>query len=204
MSRTIRQIFPTSIAEGRLPVAAALNRELLRDIAGFMADDLAGKAWSKKHYRGGYTSYASLDDMHRRTPSCGRLEALLLPHAKAYARALGWSLKGRRLRMTTCWINIMPRHTYHTLHLHPHADISGTYYVVTPPGSVPLRLEDPRMGFYMHAPPRMAGRKQDGAYVDIPPRAGAFVLFESWLRHTVPPNGSRQPRVSVSFNYSLE
>lgn len=179
-----------------------MNRELLRDIEGFRKLDDAGRAWSKSHYRGGYTSYASLDDLHRRAPSCERLEALLQPHAQAYARALGWRLAGRRLRMTVCWANVMPRNTYHTLHLHPHSDISGTYYVSTPPGCVPLRLEDPRMPYYMHAPTRAPSR-DDGHYVDIAAEAGSFVLFESWLRHEVPPNRSRTPRVSVSFNYTL-
>ncbi|MCE9612663.1 MAG: hypothetical protein K8T26_00210 [Lentisphaerae bacterium] len=203
MSVAIQRLFPTHIAQGRLADARALNRELTRDIEGFMAEDRAGQAWSRRHYRGGYTSYASLDDMNRRAPSCEQLEILLRPHVSAYARALGWRLAGRRLRMTTCWMNVMPRHTYHTLHLHPHSVISGTYYVSTPPGCVPLRLEDPRMAFYMHAPPR-TGKRVDGHYVDIKARAGAFVLFESWLRHEVPPNRSTRPRISVSFNYGLE
>jgi len=201
-STTIRALFPTRIAQGRLAGAVALNRELLRDVEGFRALDVAGREWSKKNYRGGYTSYASLDDLHRRAPSCERLAALLQPHAVAYARALGWRLAGRRLVMSVCWANVMPRHTYHTLHLHPHSDISGTYYVVTPPGSVPLRLEDPRMPCYMHAPPRTT-RRDDGHYVNITAQAGSFVLFESWLRHEVPPNQSRTPRVSISFNYTL-
>ena len=33
-------------------------------------------------------------------------------------------------------------------------------------------------------------------------RAGRVVLFESWLRHEVPPNQSSSERVSISFNYS--
>jgi uncharacterized protein (TIGR02466 family) len=38
--------------------------------------------------------------------------------------------------------------------------------------------------------------------VELPAQAGSLVLFESWLRHAVPPNPSQSPRVSVSFNYN--
>jgi uncharacterized protein (TIGR02466 family) len=35
----------------------------------------------------------------------------------------------------------------------------------------------------------------------VPATAGKVVLFESWLRHEVPPNPRDAERVSVSFNY---
>ena len=75
--------------------------------------------------------------------------------AERFARRLQWDLRGRRLVMTDCWMNVMPANTYHTLHLHPHSVLSGTYYVQTPPGSVALKLEDPRMPMYMNAPVRV-------------------------------------------------
>jgi len=36
----------------------------------------------------------------------------------------------------------------------------------------------------------------------IPAQAGTLVLFESWLRHEVPPNPAASPRISISFNYN--
>ena len=33
-------------------------------------------------------------------------------------------------------------------------------------------------------------------------QAGTLVLFESWLRHAVPPNPAASPRISISFNYN--
>jgi uncharacterized protein (TIGR02466 family) len=33
-------------------------------------------------------------------------------------------------------------------------------------------------------------------------KVGQVVLFESWLRHEVPPNPSKAPRISISFNFS--
>jgi uncharacterized protein (TIGR02466 family) len=101
--------------------------------------------------------------------------------------------------MTDCWVNIMPRQVVHTLHLHPLATISGSYYVKTPRGCAGLKFEDPRLDRFMAAPPRTgAGRP----WVVVPAEAGVLLLFESWLRHEVPPNPVTAERVSISFNYS--
>jgi uncharacterized protein (TIGR02466 family) len=55
----------------------------------------------------------------------------------------------------------------------------------------------------MAAPPRRAGaRRARRPWVLMPARAGYYVLFESWLRHEVPPNPAAGERVSISFNYS--
>ena len=194
---SLENIFPTVISQGTLPGSAALNKKLLAEIDSFSSEDKMGKEWCKENYRGGYTSYASLSDMHRRAPTFMKLADLLAPQAKHFAKAQRWEMRGLELEMTACWINLMPKNTYHTLHLHPHSVISGTYYVSVPKGSVSLRLEDPRMAHFMNAP---LGKP---VYHDIKPRAGGFILFDSWLRHEVPPNQSTEPRISVSFNYSL-
>lgn len=193
---SLERLFPTIISRAVLPNARSFNRRLLEEIEGMSAEDPVGRQWSAENYRGGYTSYASLSDLHRRTPTFMELEKKLQPHARAFAKAQRWDLKGLDLEMTAMWMNVMPKHTYHTLHLHPHSAISGVYYVNAPRGSVSLKLEDPRMPYYMNAPVRPL-------YEEIEPVAGMFVLFESWLRHEVPPNQSSEPRVSLSFNYSL-
>lgn len=195
-------IFPTLIQTGNLKFSAKWNEALLKEIFALQKQDRLGQDWSKANYPNGYTSYASLSDLPFRTPRFSELSDALQPEAENFAKVQGWKLKGLTLRMDSCWMNIMPKHTTHSLHLHPHSVISGTYYVSTPPGSVALRLEDPRMPYYMAAPVRE--KKGMGLFHEVVPKPGAFVLFESWLRHEVPPNRSNAPRVSVSFNYSLE
>ena len=199
MAKTkIEILFPTRIAKGSFASAKSLNRILLSEIAQFTKQDKMGQQWSKENYRGGYTSYGSLSDMQFRSPGFAKFADLLQPHAKAFAKAQGWKFhRSANLVMNACWFNVMPKHTYHPLHLHPHSIISGVYYVSVPKGSVALKLEDPRMGLFMNAPTREM-------YHHIQPMAGNFVLFESWLRHEVPPNQSKQPRISISFNFSAE
>jgi uncharacterized protein (TIGR02466 family) len=140
--------------------------------------------------------------MHRVSPTFATLEKRLARHVRAYAQTLCFDLEGRPLSMTDCWVNIMPRQVVHGLHLHPLATISGTYYVRTPKGSPGLKLEDPRLDRFMAAPPRRADSPPAARpWVTLPVAAGQIVLFESWLRHEVPPNPVDAERVSISFNF---
>ena len=105
--------------------------------------------------------------------------------------------------MTDCWVNIMPQGVVHSLHLHPLSTLSGTYYLRTPAGSSGLKFEDPRLDRYMAAPPRRTDAPLElQPWHTVAAKTGQVVLFESWLRHEVPPNPSATPRVSVSFNFN--
>jgi uncharacterized protein (TIGR02466 family) len=201
---SIFKLFPTHVYTKRLApkLRTRLNRELVGDTLKLEKFDQEGKKWSMKNYKGGYTSYNSLYQLHQQFSAFSRLEEFLEPHIRAYAKSLQWNLGQGRLKMTTCWTSRMPRNVYHTMHTHPLAVISGTYYAQVPPGTSALKIEDPRLGFMMAAPPRKATAPQSQQnYVHLAPEAGRFYLFESWLRHEVPPNPVDGDRISVSFNY---
>jgi uncharacterized protein (TIGR02466 family) len=201
----IRALFPTFVYEARLAAtdARTFNRRLLVECLQYREDDAAGQAWSATRYPGGYTSYGSLNRMHTLSPTFALLERRLRRHLRAYARALELDLEGRELVMTDCWINVMPRLVVHSLHLHPLSTISGTYYVRTPRGTAGIKFEDPRLDRYMAAPPRRAdARPEHQSWFTVAAEAGKVVLFESWLRHEVPPNPAASERVSISFNYN--
>lgn len=201
----VRALFPTLVYEARLAPAdeRAFNRRLLAECLQYRADDVAGQAWSAARYPGGYTSYGSLSRMHELSPTFAALERKLRRHVRSFARRLELDLEGRELAMTDCWINVMPRNVVHGLHLHPLATISGTYYVRTPRGTAGIKFEDPRLDRYMAAPPRRTDcRPEHQPWFTVAAEAGKVVLFESWLRHEVPPNPVASERVSISFNYN--
>ena len=202
---SLQRLFPTLVYRGRLKQAGwrAFNNRLLQECRQLRLDDAGGRRWSAKNYPGGYTSYDSAHRMHRVSPTFAELERRLQPHVRSFASSLQFDLARRELTMTDCWVNIMPRQVVHGLHLHPHATLSGTYYVKTPSGSPGLKLEDPRLDRFMAAPPRVAdSRPENRPWVLIPAQEGALVLFESWLRHEVPANRVPAERISISFNYS--
>lgn len=193
----MKTLFPTQVYVAPLGAAtAALNRELRTEIRKIRGRDAAGRRWSARNYPGGYTSYGSLDQLHRMSSTFIGLRERIDRHVGRYARAQGWDLRGRPLQMTDCWANVMGRGAAHGLHLHPQAVVSGTYYVQVPRGAPGLKFEDPRLASFMAAPLRRAA-----THVTLPARAGALVLFESWLRHEVPPCLTAGERISLSFNY---
>ena len=201
----IASLFPTRVYSGRLAGRSAdeLNGKLLRESRQLRLDDAAGRRWAAANYPGGYTSYASANRMQAMSPTFARLEQRLAPHLARYVRTLGFDLRGRKLVMTDCWVNIMARLTAHGSHLHPLSTISGTYYVQSPPGGPGLKFEDPRLARMMAAPPRRrTAALASQPWVVMPARAGGFFLFESWLRHEVTAHTARGERISVSFNYS--
>lgn len=201
---SLKSWFPTLIycAPLRREGLRSLNSELLRETVQIRDHDTAGRRWSEKNYPGGYTSYGSMDRLHQLSSTFDGLRAEIDRHVRRYARSLDWDLRGGRLLMTDCWLNVMPRGCAHSFHLHPQAVVSGTYYVKTPRGCSGIKFEDPRLSRLMAAPARKAGgRPEQRPHIEYPARAGQVILFESWLRHEVPASPIEQERVSISFNY---
>jgi len=198
-------LFPTLVYSAPLQKSGwrKFNDRLLRECLQLRLDDPAGRRWSARNYPGGYTSYNSANRMHQVSSTFAALERKLEKHMLALSRSLDFDLTQRKLTMTDCWVNIMPRQVAHGLHLHPLSTLSGTYYVRTPKGSPGLKFEDPRLDRFMAAPPRLPNsRRQNRPWVVMPAAAGRVLLFESWLRHEVAPNPVDEDRVSISFNYS--
>lgn len=196
--------FPTLIYAERLQADGlrAFNAELLDECRRIREHDVAGRKWSEPHYPLGYTSYGSLDRLHRFSSTFDMLRQRLDGHVRRYARTQHWDLRGGRLQMTDCWINIMPKGCAHSFHLHPQAVVSGTYYVQTPRGCSGLKFEDPRLSRLMAAPPRKATAPAAfKPHIVYPAKAGGLILFESWLRHEVPASRIDAERISISFNY---
>ena len=202
---SIQAWFPTFIYHSPLMRTnwKRFNNELLKECYQIRDNDPEGLKWSKKNYPGGYTSYSSLCRLQKLSSTFMDLEKKIRRHVLVYAKHLDMDLDGRELSMTDCWVNIMPKQVTHGLHIHPVSTISGTYYVKTPKGCSAIKFEDPRLTKFMAAPPRRADcRRENKAHVRYPAEAGKIVLFESWLRHEVPPNPVEAERVSVSFNYN--
>ena len=196
------RLFATLLARSNL--GTRLNPQLEAAALLIAAEDRAGQRWARSHGYRGYTSYASLDDLPLRATVFADLTKRIDREVSAFARKSQFDLK-RRLKLDSLWVNVMEKDAIHAPHIHPHSVISGTYYVAVPPGSGALRFEDPRLGLMMAAPPRkQKARLENRLFVEVQPRPGLLLLWESWLRHGVEPNKARGRRISVSFNYRLD
>jgi uncharacterized protein (TIGR02466 family) len=196
-----QSLFITRLYQARIVPPADLGATCL----AIAAEDKAGQRWSRDHGYGGYTSYASLNDLTRRASIFADLERAIAKQVSAFVRELQFELGGRKLTLDSLWINVMEKGAAHTPHIHPHSVISGTYYVTVPPKSGMIRFEDPRLSMMMAAPPRKpSARPENRSFVDVAPKPGMLLLWESWLRHGVETNGARGKRISISFNYRLD
>jgi uncharacterized protein (TIGR02466 family) len=202
---TSQSLFATRLYRAEL-AAERGHEALIEDLADACAmmaeEDEAGRAWSKTNRYPGYTSYSSPGPLWTRASAFGDLKTRLDRHAKAFAAEIGFDLAGGRLRLDGLWVNVLEPGGGHAGHIHPHSVISGTVYVVVPPGASGLKLEDPRLAMMMAAPTRRPDAPQDQKpFVYVAPDEGTILMWESWLRHEVPPSPARTERVSISFNY---
>lgn len=192
----IQELFPTYFLKEKLGVTKSKISLLDKSARHLPEVDAAGVAWSKKNYVHGYTSYGSLSQLYSQFSVFDELRKRIDRSAIKFLKKMGVSGKGKKLVMNTMWVNVMSEETYHAFHRHPGSVISGTYYVNAPKGSGPFRIEDPRAPLFMNTPERKI-------QFDIEPKADTLILFESWLLHEVPPHRGKDPRISISFNYSL-
>ena len=201
----LRSLFVTQVYEATLsttPGFEAFNDSLVEAVRMLAAEDGAGRAWCRAHGYRGYTSYGSLNDLPNRMPEFGELKRHLDRHAVAYARALNFDL-ARKPRLDNLWVNLLKPGGGHSGHIHPHAFLSGTVYVEVPDGASSLKLEDPRLPMMMARPAVSEDASEaEKPFVYLAPRAGTVLMWESWLRHEVPPNAAKSERISISFNYA--
>ncbi len=135
------RLFATQLYQARLTAPRSLAQTCL----AIAAEDKAGRRWAKSHGYGGYTSYASLNDLTQRASIIAELESSIAGHVAGFARAAEFDLDRRKLKLDSLWINVMNKGAIHAPHIHPHSVVSGTYYVNAPPGAGAIRFEDPRL-----------------------------------------------------------
>lgn len=198
----IHSLFPSEVLQKRvLPAGHSLNKHLLKECYRFSEIDEAGLKWSKKNYPGGYTSYGSISQLYLVSPYFEELKEKIDESIPSYLKHLKWNCRSRDIQMCSLWVNIMPRGTTHTMHIHPLAVLSGTYYLQVPKGTRGLKFEDPRLTSFMARPPIKTNAHSRQPFIEMEPKAGEVLLFESFMRHEVPPNPTKQDRISISFNY---
>ncbi len=198
----VTRLYHAKLSElGEAPDALELENSCI----AVAEDDMAGQNWCEENNFPGYTSYASLDNIGWWFPIFNDLEKLLDKHVEAFVKDLQFNLDGRKIKLDSIWINILPEGGIHTSHIHPHSVISGTTYVAVPKGASAIKFEDPRSSMMMAAPTRETdAREEMRPFIYVEPEVGDVLLWESWLRHEVAMNRSEDERISVSFNYGWE
>lgn len=202
-----KKYFPTIVGEVHLPKnKSKLLSKIEEESYIFSELDEQGRRWSQKNYAGGYTSYSSALVLEEQSPYFAALKKWIDVQVKQFANTLQFDFSQGSLKQNSYWINIMGPYCQHSYHLHPYSAISGTFFVKTPKGSGKFKFEDPRVQCFMSTAPRKQPCSSDQKrYIEITPKAGTLLLFESWMKHEVlPHNSMEEERISLSFNYHWE
>lgn len=142
----------------------------------------------------------------------GPAAAALLAHAVARADAhTARTADAPRDWVPEMWANASQRGASNQTHAHPGSVWSAVYYVDDGYAGSPdkalageLSFLDPRFPAVRMAAPELRHRRPDGTIdnqeVWLRPRTGLFVMFPSWLLHSVRPYGGQGTRISIAIN----
>lgn len=114
--------------------------------------------------------------------------------------------KDLKIEVINAWANVNRFKDFNISHYHDRSNWSCVYYVTVPDDSGKIVFIDPRISRSMVTENNLVRNydnlSQSSEYY-VHPLEGRFIIFPSWLVHYVEPNQSDSPRVSISFNVSL-
>ncbi|MEZ0122119.1 MAG: 2OG-Fe(II) oxygenase family protein [Candidatus Reddybacter sp.] len=142
-------------------------------------------------------SWQSARDLHH-LEEFQTLISLIMETANSVLSFLKIGHKG--IQLTGCWANMNEVGSRHKIHSHPNNFLSGAYYVQTDEGSDTINFHDPRLQTGIIRPPVTELTAENTDQVVVRVKNGMFLLFPSWLQHSIDANESTQARISISFN----
>jgi|TARA_R110002020_G_C16026738_1_gene752486 uncharacterized protein (TIGR02466 family) len=117
--------------------------------------------------------------------------------------------KNVKTECVAMWVNVNRYKDYQQMHVHPHCDYSGVYYVKTSENCGTINLIDPRKERRMLINTDLWDSSNDltgsnAGCISVVPKEGKIILFPSFLDHLVEPNLTHEPRISISFNIGFK
>jgi len=114
----------------------------------------------------------------------------------------------RELVVDNMWININPKYSYNSNHLHFKSFYSGVYYVKVPENSGTIQFTNPSslqrvfMELYKDAVNEFNGFTAQNWVFQ--PQDDLMICFPSWIEHSVNQNLSEHGRISIAFNTRIK
>jgi hypothetical protein len=143
--------------------------------------------------------------LRTKTPACKALAAAIRAQVETYiARLPDWPdhpfvASRPRHYVIDGWAVVSGAGGYHEPHIHPHAWMSGVYYVVRPEIS---RAADTDRGWLRVGPPPKTGLTPECGWQQriVEPEPGNIVLMPAYFYHDTRPLGVDQERICVAFD----
>lgn len=210
MTDEIVSLFPTTLLKRRLPGMAAHNLALAAMIRGL--EQSQPNANSGTSTKGGYQTpedFLTSEHPQAQNPALMALKQHIGEAVQDYAgmlirqecastpEAVNFSLWG--------WGVILRQGNWQGHHVHAGANISGVYYVATPPATLEEGRDEGKISFFDPRPranmAQLLTQKTRHAEAPVP---GDMVIFPSWLEHSVAPFMGEGERICIAFNVRLD
>ena len=197
-------LYPTTLLHRRLENMGDVNRQLIALIAQIAAGEANASIGTTTE--GGFQTR---DDLFQRDhPALTVLKQHIFKAVQDYAAVLvrqECSAPPSNVEfMLWGWGVVLKAGNSQGLHVHPNANISGVYYVTTPPSTLERGKDDGKISFY---DPRPRANMNQLAFQITRrremPTPGDMVLFPSWLEHSVSPFQGPGERICIAFNARL-
>jgi len=161
-------------------------------VQSYLQNNPVGRNVSNK---GGYQS----EDLDLTDPSLSTLVTYITKQAHAYGNALGYNTKN--YIVSNMWLNVNNHKDYNEPHIHSGCVFAGIYYIDVKgnQGDTLLTRHDVslrELAFTNHS----YNNPYTWSKVHLTPINHKCILFPAYQLHSVQPNTTKQPRVSLSFN----
>jgi uncharacterized protein (TIGR02466 family) len=162
-------------------------------------DDSNGRTLSNQ---GGWQSH-DFDPAHH--PELADLHKKILNQAENCVRDYGYSEDECILSVGNMWVNINGEHHTNSVHIHDNAFVSGVFYVKAEPGQGSINLYKCYSQDYIVASQARVNNYTpiSASAISFQPKVGKLIMFPGYLPHGVDRNGTKNDRISISFNVKL-
>ena len=117
---------------------------------------------------------------------------------------MGWRYRDDKVRITNMWSIINSEGSSNMKHIHPNTYLSSAYYVKVPINSGKICFFDPREQKNFSYPITKKKTELSAEIINIIPEEGNLLLFPSYLYHSVGENCSKEDRIAISFNLTID
>ena len=189
--------FPTPVWTIQVDNYEKINEQMYKFIKYLQSKDQKGI--NKSNVNGWHSKDFNLQDSEPKD-----FISLISPSIEKVINDMNWEKNNQAVNINNMWAIINTGGSANLRHQHGNSTISGAYYVRAPKNSGDIVFYDPRPAPVFTYPKALDPNLLNAQVNGISPKEGALVLFPSYLDHSVNENLSKEERIVVSFNITIQ
>ncbi len=189
--------FPTPVWTIQVDNYEKINEQMYKFIKYLQSKDQKGI--NKSNVNGWHSKDFNLQDSEPK-----EFISLISPSIEKVINDMNWEKNNQVVNINNMWAIINTGGAANLRHQHGNSTISGAYYVRAPKNSGDIVFYDPRPAPVFTYPKAVDPNLLNAQVNGISPKEGALVLFPSYLDHSVNENLSKEERIVVSFNITIQ